>query len=94
MQSLATQLLDASVLNTAKSRARCKELALEIVELIQAQDADQRVVDTPALREARDVVMRLSEALRGAREAGEQAELTRLYVKSERLHRQRKKEQE
>jgi hypothetical protein len=89
IREIAGKLLDVTVLNTASSRARCLELAAEMVQLITDEDAYQQRGRSSAFAEYQETIQRAGEAQRACREAGEQAELTRLYTASERIHRKK-----
>jgi len=85
---LARKLEDRLVLNTAASRADCRALALEIIQLLDDEDSDAIAQPAPGTALDPEVVARLAEALRTCRDASEQAELTRLFTMSERIERQ------
>lgn len=85
---LARKLEDRLLLDSVASRADCRTLALEIVELLEQGDSDAVAQPAPGAVLDQEVVARLAEALRTCREATEQAELTRVFTMSERIERQ------
>jgi hypothetical protein len=93
IRTLALKLAELTILNTPGMRARCRTVATEIIRLLDDEDAGRRSLPTSDFEEHHAAVQRLAEALRACREAGEQAQLTRLYTKSERLERQSKNKQ-
>lgn len=86
IQALAAKLAELSILNTAAVRARSLAIAGELVQLLSEEDRYQRSLLPAELDPHRTARQRLAEALRACREAGEQCELTRLHVVSERQH--------
>jgi ribosomal protein L17 len=89
IRNLAAKLLDQTVLNTAKSRADCRQTAVELILLLDEEEVVQQAQRAAAFDQHDDAILRLAEAIRGCRAAGEQAELTRLFTMSERMHRQK-----
>ena len=74
IRTLAGRLLDSTILNTAMSRARCRELAAELIRLIEAEDQYQQ-----AQAVAADVHLQATQRppdLLRACEVGEHAELS------------------
>ena len=87
IRTLAGKLADATVLNTSTNRARCLEFAAQIVTLVNEEETYQRSLDNRGDDQFAAVRQQLADAMRGCIDAGEQAELTRLYVLSEHLQR-------
>jgi len=86
IRTLTLKLHDATVLNTQVSRARCYGLIVKIAELLANEDAYQRALGRSPEPTA-DAIRRRADAIADSRAAGEQAELTRLFVKSQQLER-------
>ena len=75
IRETAAKLLDSTVLNTKKSRATCRELAVAMIQLLDDEDAFHDSRPAPAFEEDNEAMHRLAEALRACRETGEQEEL-------------------
>src|SRR5689334_13241235 len=85
VRALAAQLSDAMMLNTWRTRAQCRVIMRRVLLLLDEEDAWQLVHQGEQDEELSESAQRLRDALTLCREAGEQLELTRLYVKSELL---------
>jgi len=55
--------------------------AVQIIELLEIEDRESRLEPLHPMK--RDVIERVCEAISACRQAGDQAELTRLFVMSE-----------
>jgi hypothetical protein len=83
IHAIGLKLAELTLLKTARSRARCRELAAEMIALLP-----RRMLTSgrnPLSTSSRQGFDRLRAALVGCREAVEQAQLTRLYTMSERM---------
>ena len=87
IQAVAAKLAELTVLNTPGIRARCIQLADELVKLLSREDEYQQSLPVPQSDMHEPARKQLAEVLRECREAREQSELTRLYIVSERLQR-------
>jgi hypothetical protein len=92
IRELAAKLPDSTILNTVKSRARCRQLAGEMMLLLDEEDACQSrpscaPEDNRAARE------RFMEVVRTFRETVEHATASRLYVVSQRVRRKQDKQE-
>jgi hypothetical protein len=85
---LARKLEENTLLNTVRSRDRCRQLALDILELLDEEDEEHLATPQFGDPDHAGAFDRLHEAIRTCSEAREQAELTRLFSASDRVHRQ------
>ena len=79
IRALAIQLEEQTVLNTARSRARCRDVAREILNLIDAEDQFEENSPAEQPQDDPEVLRRITQTLRTCRAADERAELSRLY---------------
>ena len=82
IRALAIQLEEQTVLNTERSRSRCREVAREILSLIDAEDQCEHATSARAPQHDPEVLHRMTEMLQTCRAADERAELSRLYSMS------------
>ena len=84
IRTLARALFDSTILNTAASRVRCREMAAEMIQLLGAEDEYQQVAHPLAADGHDEAMQRLSDALCACLPI-DQTELTRPAILSRRV---------